>query len=105
MPPRIPSLLEPDIPTGLEAICMACLRKDPRDRYPTAAGPADDLNRFLGQGQVRTPPGRRRLWALTAAGAVLLLGLVFTGAWLLTRDWNGNEPPSSQAHPQPREPE
>ena len=39
--------LRPAAPRDLEAVCMRCLRKDPRHRYPGADALAEDLRRFL----------------------------------------------------------
>lgn len=42
-----PRAINPTIPADLEAICLKCLEKDPRDRYPSAAALANDLTRYL----------------------------------------------------------
>ncbi len=44
--PVPPSRLNARAPRDLETICLMCLRKDPRRRYPTAAALAQDLRRF-----------------------------------------------------------
>ncbi len=45
--PDPPSILNPEVPAELEQICLTCLRKDPRDRYLTAASLSADLAAFL----------------------------------------------------------
>lgn len=45
--PTPPRHLDPSIPGELEAICLKCLEKEPRDRYISAADLATDLQQFL----------------------------------------------------------
>lgn len=85
-----PSRLQPKLPRDLEVICLKCLEKEPRRRYHSAEGLADDLQRFLRQEPIHARPTSgwekaakwmRRHPARTALVSVcvlatLLLGLV-----------------------------
>jgi serine/threonine protein kinase len=46
-PPEPLRELRPDVPVGLEAICLRCLAKRPQDRYPSAARLAEALDEWL----------------------------------------------------------
>jgi hypothetical protein len=85
--PDTPRRSDPTVPRDLEAICLRCLQKDPRRRYPTAQALADDLQRFLaGEPVAASPPralerlarwGRRRpAWFAVALSVLLGLSLV-----------------------------
>jgi serine/threonine protein kinase len=90
--PTRPSRLQPQVPAGLEAICLKCLCKDPQKRYATAEALADDLRHFQEQqtsetARIETPPigwrGLRR-WPLIALGGSLAV-LLCLGIGLLIR--------------------
>lgn len=45
--PIPPKRLRGEVPRELEAVCLKCLAKNPRDRYASANDLAEDLDRFL----------------------------------------------------------
>jgi|GEM_PF-3387385 len=93
--PTAPSRLQPGLPLDLETICLKCLRKEPENRYASAAELAMDLKAFLENRPVTARPlgsfERIRKWAKrnpTLMGSIvvfLLLLAVATGLGLLMR--------------------
>jgi tetratricopeptide (TPR) repeat protein/predicted Ser/Thr protein kinase len=82
--PTPPSRVRRDVPRDLEWICLKCLRKEPQDRYSTAAELADDLRRFAEDRPIAARPAGRfeRAWrwcrrnrAIAMLSAALLLSL------------------------------
>jgi serine/threonine protein kinase len=85
--PQPPRRSRSKLHRDLEAVCLRCLEKDPRKRYPSALALADDLERYVAGEPVRArPPGApARLWnwslrnpvpstLLLTVSAVLLFG-------------------------------
>jgi tetratricopeptide (TPR) repeat protein/tRNA A-37 threonylcarbamoyl transferase component Bud32 len=91
--PETPSSINKQLPHDLEVICLKCLEKDPKRRYPSAQALADDLHRWLnGEPIVARPVSalvRAWMWSkrkpalagLSAALAVALVGGVIGIAW------------------------
>ncbi len=87
--PQPPGTLQPGVPPELESICLRCLRKDPTQRYATAADLADDLSAFLNGDVTSLVRSRHRRWTLIAAAVALLLVGSVVGIVL----WNQQPPP------------
>jgi tetratricopeptide (TPR) repeat protein len=95
--PVPPRQLQLRTPRDLETICLKCLRKEPRQRYGSAAELAEDLRRFHHGEPIQARPvghlerlGRwcrrnPRVAALLAVLALVVLGgtTAITGLWLL----------------------
>ncbi len=93
--PVPPTHLQTRTPRDLETICLKCLQKEARKRYPTAGELADDLRRFLGgEPVVARPVGRlERGWrwcrrnpvvATMTTSLVLLLAVIAVGGGVLS---------------------
>jgi serine/threonine protein kinase len=96
--PPAPRSVDPAVPPDLETVLLKALQKDPRDRYPTAAEFADDLDRFVSGRPVLarqpSPWDRAKRWAgrhPMAVAAVLVCLLVVGAASAVTAALVANE--------------
>jgi serine/threonine-protein kinase len=94
------SRLNPLSPSALDAIVARCLKKDPSDRYASAAAVVDDLEalaRAVASGSVATAPApdstraeppARVIWRIHQVVLVALLSVLAIGSWWLAA-WVG----------------
>ena len=95
--PTPPSQVKPNVPHGLEVICLKAMAKSPENRYQGAAEFADDLCRWLDDEPISAEDDSfstkilRRVFRPRSPWMgvlwVLILSLVFSsiGAWFLNR--------------------
>jgi serine/threonine protein kinase len=77
--PVPPTHLQPKVARDLETICLKCLRKEPQQRYASAAELAEDLRRFQAGEAIRARPvprwERAWRWARRRPTLAALLGV------------------------------
>jgi serine/threonine protein kinase len=89
-PPIPPRQLRRELPRDLEAVCLRCLEKDRRRRYPTVLALADDLGSFLDSEPVRArhPGPAERAWNWSLKNPVPSTLLLTVTAVLVFGQWS-----------------
>lgn len=104
MPPTLRSI-DHRLPLDLQAICLKCLQKDPKQRYASARLMAEDLGRYLEGREVQARPlgPARRSWRLvrreprlSALAALFVIALV-GGTTATTLQWQRAEASAQSA--------
>ena len=81
--PVRPRRLVPSVPDALEAICLRCLRRDPRNRYASALDLAQDLTLWLQGRKIKTTVGFSRFTeVLRTHLAAFKVGIIILSAVL-----------------------
>src|SRR5262249_59501644 len=93
--PVPPRRLNREVDRDLETVCLACLEKKPRNRYPSAAALQEDLQSWLDGHGVK----RRRPWLLTRAWRWLRRRPTFTVAVAPLLLFPGPLPPARHLSP------
>src|SRR5262249_21587483 len=77
------------VPRDLEAICLKCLEKEPRRRYRSALGLAEDLQQFLDDRPIRARAATipARLWSWCLRNPVPTCLLLTVSVLLLAGQW------------------
>ncbi len=93
--PEPPRRSAPRTDPDLETICLECMKKEPAERYSSAAEVADELERFLAHRPIRRRPRpwweRLRMWArrdplraaLTLIISLLAGGVLALAVWMV----------------------
>jgi WD40 repeat protein/predicted Ser/Thr protein kinase len=94
--PVRPRRLQPKLPRDVETLCLKCLQKEPRKRYPTAEALAEDLRRFqagepiaaraVGAAERALKWARRR--PVEAGLAAAVAAVFLTGLTLVLWQWH-----------------
>jgi len=96
--PRQPRLLNPKIDRDLSTICLKCLEKDPKRRYPSALALAEDLEHWLKHEPILARPtgvfGHGKKWVRrNPSTAVLVTVLVAFAIGSGVMVWNRKSVP------------
>ena len=105
--PTPPRQLRLDVPRDLETICLTCMAKEARRRYPTAGALAEDLRRFLDHRPIAVrrvgAVERLALWAqrrpvdAAAVGLLALAAALGAGGGAAVWSWRMAEEARGQA--------
>ena len=82
--PQPPHDFNPRVDRALEAVCLKCLQKAPKDRYPTADALAEDLAAFLRGESVQAHSGTatRLLGAVLRESRYTEVMRLWSGVWM-----------------------
>src|SRR5438067_10216592 len=101
--PRHPRLLNPKIDRDLSTICLKCLEKDPKRRYPSALALAEDLERWLTHEPIQARHtgvfARGGKWVRRNPTSALLVaslvGLAAAAGWIVWKSELIRQPPTT----------
>ncbi len=100
--PVFPANLRRKLPRDLALICMTCLRKEPAQRYSSAADLANDLNRFLSGNSIQARPSSLMetslKWAKRHPSAAALMASITVATIGMTLLWLRAEKSGAAEH-------